>query len=99
MTKDPMFYVSELRSDECQCGPNKKPGRSFCYGCYKALPKDIQKGLYRRIYDGYEQAYDEAVKFLSDESEIFTCPLCRQTGYHSVYGDFCTACANARNLK
>jgi len=65
MGKDFRFYASELKSDECQCGRTKKPKMSFCYICYKSLPADMQKALYQRIGDGYEEAYDEAVVYLT----------------------------------
>ena len=59
------FYLKELRSNECFCGKSKKRGYSFCTGDYLALPGDIQRALYKRIGEGYEQAYEEAVKWLS----------------------------------
>ena len=63
---DRAFYVKELRSAECFCGKTKKPGRSFCYGCFKALPRDLQIDLYSRMGDGYEEAYDAAVRWLEE---------------------------------
>lgn len=40
--------------------------KSFCYKCFKNLPRDLQNDLYLRMGDGYEQAYDAAVKVLED---------------------------------
>lgn len=60
------FYLYELQSEECQCGRAKKPGRSFCYKCYSSLPRETQRGLYSRIGAGYEEAYEEAVAWLSE---------------------------------
>ncbi len=61
---DKKFYWQELQSNECLCGYYKKPGRSFCYSCYKRLPRHMQVALYQRIGCGYEEALDEAVKCL-----------------------------------
>jgi len=62
---DIKFYISELRSDECQCGGFKMPGRSFCYKCYTSLPRDMRRDLYQKMWDGYEEAYDAAVHYLN----------------------------------
>jgi len=61
---DKKFYWQELQSDECLCGRYKKPGRSFCYRCYHELPEDMRRALYQRIGNGYEEALDDAVKYL-----------------------------------
>lgn len=58
------YYLKELRSTECQCGQEKTEGRSFCYGCWKKLPEELRKPLYKRIGDGYEQAYERACQCL-----------------------------------
>jgi hypothetical protein len=62
---DTKFYIKELMSDECQCGRLKQHRRSFCYKCYTSLPKHMQRDLYQRMGDGYEEAYDEAVHWLN----------------------------------
>ena len=49
-----------LLSAECECGRAKKSGNSFCNRCYKALPKYLQRRLYRRVGEGYEEAHGEA---------------------------------------
>jgi hypothetical protein len=59
------FLVDELYSSECQCGRWKNSGKSFCHLCYKTLPWDMQRDLYRRVGDGYEEAYKTAVRFLN----------------------------------
>jgi len=64
MGKGLKFYIDELMSDECACGRPKWPKRSFCYRCYVRLPADMRRDLYKRIGDGYEAAYEEAVKWL-----------------------------------
>jgi hypothetical protein len=63
--KDFKFYADVLKNEECQCGRNKQPGRSFCYMCFKSLPKELIKPLYQPIGDGYEEAYEEAVRYLT----------------------------------
>lgn len=60
------FYFEELRSNECQCGEPKRPYHSFCFGCYRSLPQDFQRDLYRRIGHGYEEAYEAAIKHLNE---------------------------------
>ena len=60
------FYLKELRSEECFCGRSKMPGHSFCYKCYRSLPRDMQRDLYQPLWDGYMEAYEAAVKYLSD---------------------------------
>lgn len=62
--RDP--YLAALLSNECQCSRTKNGHLSFCYKCYARLPRDLQVRLYRRMGEGYEEAYDEAVKFLEE---------------------------------
>ena len=64
--KDRAWYLKELRSDECFCGREKDPGKSFCWRCYKRLPRDLQAALYGRIGNGYEGAYDEAAEWMEE---------------------------------
>ena len=52
-------------SNECLCGKTKKKGNSFCYSCFMALPQDLKNDLYSRMGDGYEEAYDAAVEWLT----------------------------------
>lgn len=63
---DVHFYLDELLSEECYCGEWKKKNYAFCYKCYFKLPADLRKRLYDKIGDGYEEAYDEAIKYLGD---------------------------------
>ena len=58
------WYFKELQSNECLCGDYKKPGKSFCYWCYGRLPKEMKNALYQQIGNGYEEALNEAVKYL-----------------------------------
>lgn len=64
-SQDIKFYVSEFRSEECQCGRTKQPLRAFCYQCYSSLPPAKQEALYQKFGQGYEQAYDDALIFLN----------------------------------
>jgi hypothetical protein len=61
------FYLNQLKSNECFCGGTKKPKMSFCYPCYKSLPNEMQRALYQRLGDGYEDAYEEACQFLMED--------------------------------
>lgn len=63
---DRKFYVGVLRSDSCRCERGKKVGQAVCMTCWKRLPKYMQAALYDRIGCGFEEAYDDAVQFLSE---------------------------------
>jgi len=62
--EDAQFLLKELKGNECGCGKTKKSGNSFCYSCYKNLPDDMQKALYKRFGQGYGEAYEDAVGWL-----------------------------------
>ena len=64
--KDQSFYIKELLSNECQCGRRKKSRHSLCWPCFKRLPWSMQQDLYLGIGEGYEEAYDAALKWLND---------------------------------
>lgn len=70
MNDDMRFYLKELRSTTCACEREKAPYRSFCARCFRALPGDLQRGLYRRMGDGYEEAYEAAFRWLQREGLI-----------------------------
>ena len=58
--------VQSLRSAECPaCAGSKKSGMSFCYACYRDLPKGMARALYKRVGQGYEAAFDTAVLHLA----------------------------------
>ena len=61
---DREFYVEMLKSEECLCERPKKRGYPFCYRCYQGLPGELKQGLYLRMGEGYESAYEEAVRWL-----------------------------------
>ena len=62
--KDWAFYMKELRSNECACGATKKRGYVFCYKCFKNLPQEMQVDLYKKLGEGYEDAREEAGRYL-----------------------------------
>ena len=65
--RDRIWYIKEFKSNECVCGGTKRPGSSFCYTCFKALPSTYQHALYQKMGDGYEEAYEDAVAWLKAE--------------------------------
>lgn len=62
--RDRAFYRQSLSSNECLCGRPKQPHRSFCYPCYRELSQEMQRNLYRKMGNGYEEAYEAAVEYL-----------------------------------
>jgi len=64
--KQKNFYIRMLASEECFCDREKKHGYAFCYDCYKQLPPEMQKALYQLVGQGFEGAYEDAVKWLSE---------------------------------
>jgi hypothetical protein len=63
---DNRFYMQVLKGKQCQCERPKKRRHAFCFGCYSRLPRDMRKDLYRPIGNGFAEAYEAAVKYLSD---------------------------------
>ena len=61
------FYYDALYSVGCQCGMPKKSSFSFCYDCYSSLPSNLQRALYKKFNEGYGEAYEEAVKWLTED--------------------------------
>lgn len=67
MEKGAPYYVAALRSRECAaCGGVKRTGDAFCRSCYGQLPGKVQKGLWRRIFYGFEEAYEEGLRLLKE---------------------------------
>ena len=52
-------------STKCRCGRKKKRGRPFCRDCQESLPQDLRMGLYSCFGEGFEDAYDLAVRGLN----------------------------------
>jgi hypothetical protein len=48
----------------CQCNHAKKAGMAFCIDCYAGLPKEMQRGLWKRFGRGLEEAYAAAKEWL-----------------------------------
>lgn len=63
---DLRFYIDRLRSEECDCGRDKKRGQAFCPGCYFKLPHDMRSALYLPLCGGFEEAFERAVEYLND---------------------------------
>lgn len=63
-SRDKAFYLEVLRSNQCACDQGKKPRKALCLKCYAALPPYQQMALYRGIGHGFEEAYEEAIKYL-----------------------------------
>ena len=51
----------------CHCNRRKEKRMSFCKTCYYRLPLEMRGALYQRAGHGYEEAYDEAVKYLEEK--------------------------------
>ncbi len=58
-----MNALQDLMLHGCRCGRPKKQWKSFCYGCWKRLPRGLQSRLYKK--QGYAEAYGEALEFLN----------------------------------
>ena len=67
MTAEQHNLVRELRGTACRCGNVKHSMQTFCAGCYYKLPGEMRRALYRRMGDGYEDAYSAAAKRLFPE--------------------------------
>lgn len=64
------FYVDQLRSEQCYCGRPKRYGYPFCYGCYTALPQGLMERVAVRLPEGFDLAFEEAVKELEYQGRI-----------------------------
>jgi len=65
---DTQEVLRELQSQKCRCGKSKKAWRSFCYGCFKQLSYPLQRALYKRFGEGYEEAYRSAIAELFNDA-------------------------------
>lgn len=66
-TKEVRKMVRELQSNRCRCGNAKEDMNTFCGSCYRKLPKSMRNRLWKRIGEGYEEAYRAACAFLDDK--------------------------------
>jgi len=53
-----------LVSTRCCCHKSKNVRQSFCVNCYACLPMDMQRALYKRIGQGFQEAYAAARAWL-----------------------------------
>lgn len=57
--------AASLRSTTCpSCTGSKGERKSVCGCCWHELPAGIQRRLYKRIGEGYEQAFADAMDHL-----------------------------------
>jgi hypothetical protein len=63
--KSPGELIAELRGSTCPCGEAKEPWHTFCRRCYYKLSPAQRKALYKKIGDGYEDAYADAMLTLA----------------------------------
>ncbi len=70
-TDEDKQLFKNLMSTTCRCGEPKGQAKSHCLECYRKLPAHMQKALWRRIGDGYREAYQEAAQFLDDYKARF----------------------------
>jgi hypothetical protein len=61
--------IRELFGTTCRCGKPKGSRMTFCGRCYHRLPPPARSALYRRVGEGYEEAYDAAVAILEPPPE------------------------------
>lgn len=59
------YYIYMKNSEVCSCGRKKLSGKPFCFKCTVKLPRDIRAHLGCRIGDGFEEAFDSALRALS----------------------------------
>lgn len=64
------IFAEKLVSDVCICGLGKSKEHSFCFGCYKSLPRALRRALYRKIGSGYEKAYLDSIEELLKSGRI-----------------------------
>ena len=68
--KTPNELLDELMGQTCVCGRKKLRTQTFCGGCYYTLSRSQRQALYRRVGEGYEEAYADAVDTLTSEGRI-----------------------------
>ena len=66
------ILVRELEGETCRCGRRKRTGTTFCRPCYYRLPPEGRQCLYRRIGDGYAEAYEWACLVLDGDQNVPT---------------------------
>ena len=61
--------MRELGGTTCRCGRAKKARQTFCSRCFFNLAPPLRAALYRRVGEGYEEAYAAAVAALDGKQE------------------------------
>ena len=56
--------IRELMGLKCRCGKLKGRGMPLCGICYLSLSQGMRDDLYKRLGEGYEQAYESACRAL-----------------------------------
>lgn len=57
------------------CGREKIAKHTVCGCCYRQLPSPLQRSLYRRMGEGYEEAVAVALEFLGADKPHWPEPL------------------------
>ena len=59
-------WMEFMATECCICQGAKPPKNGFCRGCYHALPKPMQRALWQRFGEGYEEAHAAARAWLQE---------------------------------
>jgi hypothetical protein len=63
-----MEILRGLGSTNCEgCGKSKRPKMSHCRACYFTLPQKMRTALYQGFGEGYEEAFEESLRYLKGE--------------------------------
>jgi hypothetical protein len=69
--RDTKFYVANYQGKECICGRRKGVEISFCFDCFKMLPKRLKEGLKGALDDeGYHFTWNQAYDYLVMERRV-----------------------------
>lgn len=72
MTDKSRQLVTSLASTICPaCRRAKGRKKTLCLGCYRSLPQAMRNALYARLGNGYEQSFNDAMRFLEVETPAF----------------------------
>lgn len=72
-TERRLEILESLRSTACgPCGGTKRSMMSHCRRCYYALPPQKRQALYKRFGRGYEEAYEDSLRYLESAREQTT---------------------------
>ena len=59
----------DFLSKTCRvCGANKIQMQSFCRGCYRRLPSPMRQSLWQRFGEGYEEAFEAATRWFTENA-------------------------------